>query len=478
MVVHAAPPAASAGSRPAPAAVDAFGIDDGALWPDGIRLYPVAEHVAAIGRSGFTSVRALAPWNAIEPQPPDTRGRRTLDWRRTDTMATLLARSGLRWSVLLGFTTGWGTTVPGTVAGSPRAGPFAAYAASVAERYGDGGTFWRLHPELPYAPAVTFQVWNEPNVGAGLTAMAPDVYANLYLATRKAILAVQPHARVTVGALAHSAPRGEGGAVTYLQQMFRARPDLAGQIDAVGLTIYRRTPEQAVGQLAGVRAELDALGERTTPIDIDEVGWATRGTILLTDVGSVTEALRAAFFPELVERLVASDCGVRFVSPYAWITEEDDPFSASAWFGVADPATAELRPAGRALAAAVSAAASLPRLDPAPVCGRPDLPRFMDDRPPVPAAFAVRLVRDCRARRLTVRWTLGEAPEPARRLRVRLPGRRVRQVDDPDGGGPRTAPTALRARLPARTGTVMVTALDGLERTQATASARLRACPR
>jgi hypothetical protein len=471
---------APAAERPgAVAAIDPFGVNGGALWPDGHRLLPTARHAAAIGRSGLRSVRAIAYWNLAEPTAPNPRtGEHDFDWTRTDAMAENLANNGLRWDVLLGFSSPWGGVVPGTTVGAPKPKPFAEYAAAVARRYGRGGDFWRANRNLPHVPIVNYQVWNEPNL-PGITSIEAGPYANLYLATRAAILGVDLHARVAVAGLVHSSPSGGGNAVAYLQEMFRARPDLAGNVDAVGLTIYRHNPQEVMTQLAGARRALDELGERSTPIDIDETGWATRGGVLVTDILPISEEQRASFFTELVALVARSDCGLGVVSPFAWVTSEDNPSDASAWFGLADRQTANLKPSGAAYATAAQAAAgtAAPAPPSAPVCGRPDLPRLLQHRPPERVPFAVTLTRRCSARRLIVRYTLGPDPEPFRHFEISIPGSTtVRKADDPDGGGPLSARTTLSLRLPRRTGVVTVLARDELRRVRANGRARLAAC--
>ncbi len=482
LLVSGRPATAAVAARTAPvAALEPFGVNGGALFPDGNKLLPTDRHTAAIGAAGLRSVRAVAYWNLIEPLAPDVRtGAHTFDWRRPDAFVTHLARHGLRWDVILGYAASWASTPPGSGTGPPQPERFGEYAAAFAGRYGDRGTFWKAHPELPYVPAVNFQVWNEPNQEVSLTAMPAATYARLYLVARAAILRVAPHARVAVGGLVHSAETGRASAVGYLNEMFDAVPGLHGNVDAVGFTIYRQVPTQVMTQVRLAREALDAQGERHTPIDVDETGWATRGGVVLTDFMPVTEAVRAADYAEVVSRLAASDCGVAHLTPYAWVTEEDNQLDAAAWLGIAVRDTGAPRPSGQAYVDAASVASAAGRTPgAAPVCGRPDLPTLTGRRRPTLAPFAVRLSRRCSAHRLSVRFTLGPGPEPLRRFEVTIPGRRAPiTLDDPDGGGPEVAPVLVTVRLPPSAGTVSVRARDGLGRPAARATARLRACSR
>lgn len=468
---------AAPAERRAPAAnPERFGVNAGLLWRDDSRLQPEL-HAAAIGRSGLRSVRAIAFWNLVEPGPPDPRtGEHRFDWRDTDRIAEQLARNRLRWYALLGFSTAWGGEVPGTTFGPPRIQPFSEYAAAFARRYGRRGTFWKERPELPYAPVVSFEVWNEPNLFTfWLPRPEPDRYADLYLAVRTAVHQVDAHARVVVGGLAHSTS-DDSNASGFLRRMFDARRELTGNVDAVGLTVYSRTAEQTIGQIVEARRTLDALGERSTPLDLNETGWTTSGVLPFT-VAPVDEHERVARLTRLVELLAASDCGISTVMPFAWVTAEDNPADQSAWFGLADRATASLKPAGAAYVAAVDAALGTGSRSVTTACGRRDLPPFVQAPRHVPRRFTVRLVRRCSARRLKVHVTLGDEPEPYQRLEVALPGGGGRVVLDPDAGGPAAARTVLAVKLPRRRGSVLATAFDELGRARARGSARLARCP-
>lgn len=465
--------AAPAGAAGQPPPSDAFGINGGALFPDGNKTLPTARHTAAIGRSGLPSVRAVAWWDQIEPQAPDPRtGRHTYDWRLTDRIAEHLAREGLRWYVILGFATAWSSTTPGFHFTPARPGPFSEYAGAIARRYGRAGEFWRAHPELPYVPVQSFEVWNEPNLPF-FWAPQPDpaAYADLYLGAREAVHAVDPAARVVVGGLSHSG--GESlDAPAFLRRMVAARPALRGRLDAVGVHVYAPTAEDVLDGVADVRRALDELGERDVLLDVTETGWTTSGLQPFTP-GAVDEGRRSRLLTRLVELLAGSDCGVVALLPYAWVTEENDRTAQAAWFGIADRATAELKPSGGAFVAAVRDAA---RTAPSTACGRPDLPRLRT-APRAAAPFDVRLARSCRARRLTVRLGPGAEPEPYARVALELPDGRRRTLSDPDGSGPATAPREVRVRLPRRMGAVRAVAFDALGRARATAEAALARCP-
>lgn len=468
----------ASGHAAAPPPANPFGVNGGVLFPDGDRRLDTALHTRAIAAAGLGTVRAVAFWDQIEPQAPDPAlGKHAFVWRRTDDLVGGLATNGLRWEPVLGFSTAWGGVVPGTAVGEPRAQPFSEFAAALAGRYGRRGAFWREHPEMPYVPVTGYEVWNEPNIQGSLTSLQAPAYAGLYIAARTAIKAVDGAARVAVGGLVDSAPPKPGTeSLPYLREMFAARPELAGDIDAVGLTVYRPTPAGVVEKVAQARKELDALGERVTPIDLHETGWTTMGGVLLTDLEPISESQRTAFMADLVGRLATSDCGVGTVLPFAWVGTEANPLDAADWFGLADRGNAVPKPSGSAYAQAVRDA--LPGIAAGGPCGRPDLPPMIRGEPAGRGPFVVTVRRGCSGRRSTVRVSLGEEAEPWGRVVLGLPGRRRRTtLRDPDDGGSATLRTALRVRFKARQrGTVRATAFDELGRVRARARARLARC--
>lgn len=449
-----------------------FGVSGGLLWhDDGIRgLIDETPHAAAIGRTALGSVRILASWNDIEPEAPEPRtGRHRFRWAMADDIAATLARNGLRWDAVLGFSSVWAGSVPGTTAGPAPLRPFAAFATAVVERYGRKGVFWREHPELPYVPIVNYQVWNEPNIDASWT---PATYAAFFAGVRKAILAAEPHARVAVGGLA----QGHDAASRFLRRMLGARPGLAADLDAVGFTIYRATPAEVLDDIVAARRTLDDLGARSTAIDIDETGWTTSGGVLLTDIQPVTDLVRAGYFRQLVPMLAAVDCGLGTVTPYAWVTQEQVGTDAAEWFGLAEPGTAVVRPSGLAYADAVARALASPYAPAPGACRRADLPPLIRPVDAARSPLRVLLSRRCTQRRLRVRVTVGDEAEPYARLVVRPQRGRSRTLADPDGGGPALASTDITIQLPTRRGTVRVTGFDELGRERATATGRFVPC--
>jgi hypothetical protein len=281
----------------------------------------------AMAAAGVETVRSDAVWAWVEPYPP-VAGVHRYDWSTLDGIVAGYASRGLRWAPIVDFSVPWDRLVAGQNI-SPPAGldNYVAYAAALAARYGDGGSFWSSNPTLPYVPVHSWEIWNEEN-SSGFWQPAPDPsrYADLYRAARRAIQAVQTRATVFVGGLVPN------GADEFLAAMVAHRPDLIRQLDGVAFHPYAATADDAVALVVSLRHELVALRMPTASIAITEVGWPTAGS-----AWAVSDAQRAAFLSSLDDRLARSNCGVSSFSPHTLVTAEQDPSNHEDWYGLYHP---------------------------------------------------------------------------------------------------------------------------------------------
>jgi hypothetical protein len=241
-----------------------------------------------------------------------------------------LAQHGLRWLPIVDYSTTWSGVTPGdtqSAVATSHIPDFAAYAAALARRYGAGGSFWQSHPSLIPVPVTEYEIWNEENSTVFWHQQAGNAeqYADLYMAARSAILGVDPRARVIIGGLALGNPPDVTDEVQYLQRMWAHRPDLAGNVDGVGLHPYQATVHWTYMRLAQFRQALNQIAGAAVPIEITEDGWSTL---------AVPESERAADLGQLAEELPRSDCNVDMFLPYTWKTEESNPSDAEQWFGI------------------------------------------------------------------------------------------------------------------------------------------------
>ncbi|MGZ4201083.1 MAG: GH39 family glycosyl hydrolase [Thermoleophilaceae bacterium] len=281
------------------------------------------DQLQAIAATGIRVVRSDAFWADAEPGPPLLGIVHQWNWTGLDQRAAALSRAGLRWLPVLDYGTPWAESHPTPDDHSPpsHAADFGAYAQAFAKRYGPGGDFWSSHPELTPLPVTTYEIWNEPN-RSDFWAPRPDPggYADLYSAARAAIRQVEPGAQVIVGGLANSDPVG------FIRGLYSAG---IGDVDGVGLHPYARDVPGVLATLALVRAAL-APG---TPIYVTETGWPTRG--MAEGAGGLPDATRGGDLALLADALARSDCGVRDMVVYSWVTAQSDPNDAGDWFGIA-----------------------------------------------------------------------------------------------------------------------------------------------
>jgi hypothetical protein len=321
-------PPASAGppAQPAPTR-EQFGVSVNRLFNDG--TYSAAQiggQLRALQQTGASLGRSDALWEAAEPAPP-VDGVHHYRWVFDDEIAGALAAHGLRWLAIIDYSAPWAQSIPGRDHSPPRsARDYAAYAAAFAARYGVGGVFWRAHPALTPEPVETFEIWNEPDNGQ-FWAPVPDPsrYADLYLATRDAITAVDPTARVIVGGL--TTP------TAFLPAMLLARPQLEGHIDGVAIHPYG-SPSVVLQKVRADRATLTSLGLGTVPLYVTEFGWTTQ------PVGALNYASARVRPTDIARTLTALgrvDCGIAASVLYTWVTPERDPSDSEDWYGIHAP---------------------------------------------------------------------------------------------------------------------------------------------
>jgi hypothetical protein len=332
----------------APTGPEQFGASVNRLFND--LTYSPAQidaQLSALRATGATVARSDALWQASEPLAPRD-GVHHYAWDFDDRIAAALAAHGLTWLALLDYSPPWAQSV----AGQPHSPPdnsddFAAFARAFAVRYGTSGTFWRDHPSLPALPVTTLEIWNEPDNGE-FWAPSPDAgrYAELYLAARAAVDAVDPSARVIVGGL--TAP------TTFLAAMARAVPALAGHVDGVAIHPYG-PPAVVVSKIRAARATLTGLGLGAVPLYVTEFGWTTSPP---GAVNYVATTRRPAWIERTLAALARLQCGLAATVLYTWVTPDADPADGQDWYGIAAPGAGGATPASAAFTAGLQAAAA------------------------------------------------------------------------------------------------------------------------
>lgn len=319
-------------SAPRPRRVADFGVDMGELFQLHAPQAVVERAFASAAAAGLGLARVAPLWELTEPAPP-VAGRHSYQWSYDDRIARAVRAAGMRWVAVLAFAPGWASVAPAELHGAP-SGPgvlgYLAYARAFARRY--------------RGLIAAYEIWNEENSSA-FWRPRPDplAYAQLYLAARTVLHATDPGVPVLVGGLADGHPG-------YLRALLGA-PGVAGHLDGVAIHPYASDPGGVLAIVRDYRAELDGLGEAALPLYVTEYGWSTSPPAAPT---YASPAERGPFIGQVAAALLRSDCRVRMVVFYAWLTARQKLTSADDWYGIA-AADGGPTPATRSVARAASA---------------------------------------------------------------------------------------------------------------------------
>jgi hypothetical protein len=231
---------------------------------------PAGAELDAMGRARVDVWRFNLDWSTVEPLP----GHRA--WRRYDDLVEGLARNGITpLPVLYGSPRFAAATSNDPPIRPSAAAAFARFVTDAVRRYGRGGAFWQLHPELPYTPVVTWQVWNEPNFGAYWNGKPnPRQYVAMVRSVSGAIRAADRRARVMLAGLPES--RGGMPIARFLRAIYAVHGSRS-LFDVVALNPYARDARGVTAAVKRVHAVMAAGGDGRKPIWLTELGWATGG---------------------------------------------------------------------------------------------------------------------------------------------------------------------------------------------------------
>jgi hypothetical protein len=195
----------------------------------------------------------------------------------TDAVVALTAAAHLRLYPMLGLPVSHGP--------ASDAAAMATFVSSFAQRYGNGGSFWAQHPDLPYLPVHSYEIGNEPDITptqpadqTSLHYADPASYAQVYEAARTALHMVDPTAQAVVGGILDSGVITLENGESYLSAI--------GPMDAVGYHPYLYDVTRMEPDTLALRQWLDANGHAGVPLDINEFGAATGLTAGIAEWGS------------------------------------------------------------------------------------------------------------------------------------------------------------------------------------------------
>jgi hypothetical protein len=264
------------------------------------------QQLARQRKAGIELIRQPFAWDEFEKNPA-----------RFDEFVAETARAGIAvLPTVLGPEPGAGPSggTHGPMKPPPDNAAYARYMTALIDRYGPKGSFWSEHSDLPPKPIRSWQVWNEPNIGAFWGGKPdPRAYAELLKTAAAAIRKADPDAEVVTAGLptshlgipgAEFAPALDGG--TY---------------DTIAVHPYAPTPDAVVKRVDAIRRV--APGKK---VWVTEVGWGTGGK---PGPLTVSEQKQAEYIAETVKRLRVEK--VRGVVVFQWRDPKPFPGRRPIW---------------------------------------------------------------------------------------------------------------------------------------------------
>jgi len=202
------------------------------------------------------------------------------DFSHSDRIVRLLGAAGLRPQPVVLYAPDWAAKFPGPAFearryGSPPNDPgaYARFLATLARRYGPNGALWRDIAPAQRRPVRAWQIWNEPNLNVYWN--EPEFergYAALLRATRPALKAVDPTAKVVTAGLTNG---GSSPAWTALRRLYDR--GARGTFDIVALHPYTRNAGGIRATVRATRKVMRARGDDRIPVVLTEVSFSSSG---------------------------------------------------------------------------------------------------------------------------------------------------------------------------------------------------------
>lgn len=319
---------------------------------DGPALGPhvdIATEARLMASSGAGTVRVAFYWRSMQPDPEAP-----IDFAETDRVVSAAARARLTVFPTIVRAPAWaagGDTREGAVPEDPAT--YAAFVAEVVRRYGRGGTFWAT-AGVPVRPVVSWQVWNEPDIGRYWHGepWAPT-YVELLRAAGPAIKAVDPLAQVVAAGLTNESWND-------LRRLYRA--GARGLFDAAAIHPFSRLPRNVVKIVRLARGVMRQEGDGGKPLVLSEISWSSgKGRSTLNYGWETTERGQAERVRRILPMLARERRRLRIqaVYWYTWLSPSPGAKESFAYAGlrrmrrgrpVSKPALRAFRAAVRALA--------------------------------------------------------------------------------------------------------------------------------
>jgi hypothetical protein len=154
---------------------------------------------------------------------------------------------------------------------------WSALLTDYARRWGTNGTLWSEHPEIPRRPVTTWELWNEPNLGASVGGKpSARRYVRFLKISAAALRAGDPNAKVLAGGLFPYKQQNGKTLTNYLNAMYRV-PGAASSFDAIGVHPYAAQPKGVLRWVRVTRRIMRRHGDGAKPIYVSAFGWVTGG---------------------------------------------------------------------------------------------------------------------------------------------------------------------------------------------------------
>jgi len=276
-----------------------------------------AEQFQRLGRGGVESVRISLDWGEIQPQEGGA-----LNWGGTDAIVERAALSHIDvlpvvngapvWAVPNARVPGGGgSTAPAHLpASGAAASGWTSLLKQAIGRYGPGGIFWSLHPNLPVRPIRTWQIWNEQNFRYFVAHPNPGEYGKLVNLSYSAVKSADSGAQIVLGGM-FARPRGARDARTgrhkgtdwyaadFLEALYKKTPGIKRKFSAVALHPYTYFSSELPSEIEEIRGKMKRAHDSGKSLWITELGWSSErpsaGDRFAKGVNGQARELRSAF---------------------------------------------------------------------------------------------------------------------------------------------------------------------------------------
>jgi hypothetical protein len=225
--------------------------------------------------SGVRSVRLPMYWAGIQSETPFSS---EPDWDGFDHDLRLAAEHEIRVMPFVWGSPSWATadTQDLPVATSWQRMGWRIFLHDAMDRYGPYGSFWIDHPDLPYLPIRSWEIWNEQNIVTFSSSTRPADSATLLRDSGRVLHELDPGARVLLGGLFGrplQIPPNTASA-DWLDRLYRAG-NVKRFFDGVALHPYVADAGAMRNQILALRQVMRLHHDAGTRLYMTEIGWGS-----------------------------------------------------------------------------------------------------------------------------------------------------------------------------------------------------------